>query len=269
MPIYSDGIAVAPSIVRELQALQNLAFKSGTAFLLTLDHAITAARTLTIPDATDTLVTLALAQTLASKTLTAPVINGVVTTTGLTLPAFTLGGTLNANGNNILSIGDLTASVLKGGGATSYIKTFSGDGAVMVLQARDTGVGDVEIARQQGAAEPRLGYTLPLNLRTSSTLTIAAGVITVGVAAAAAWYVVNGEGAAADNLDTINGGATGDRIVLVRGDANITLRDFNDSAGNIAMGGAGVSFVLDNANDYVELFHNGTRWVCAGRESNG
>jgi len=39
-----------------------------------------------------------LAQVLTNKTLTAPIINGVVTTTGLTLPAFTLGGKVTLNG---------------------------------------------------------------------------------------------------------------------------------------------------------------------------
>lgn len=61
---------------RAIDILNNFSFKSGTGFALTFDHAITANRTLTIPDATDTVVLLALAQTLINKTLTSPIING-------------------------------------------------------------------------------------------------------------------------------------------------------------------------------------------------
>jgi len=41
-------------------------------------------------------------------TLTAPVINGIITTTGLTMPAFTLGGALNANTQSITNINGAT-----------------------------------------------------------------------------------------------------------------------------------------------------------------
>lgn len=121
----------------------------------------------------------------------------------------------------------------------------------------------------ESAAEPRFGHTLPLNLRSSSTLTVSTGAITVGVAAGTAWYVINGEGAAADNLDSINGGATGDIIILMKGDANITLRDAADSAGNIVLGGTGVTFVMDDAEDIACLFYNGSNWCMLSRESNG
>lgn len=52
-------------------------------------------------DILDNAVTLAAAQVLSNKTLTAPVINGTVTTTGLTLPALTLGGNVTATGRTI------------------------------------------------------------------------------------------------------------------------------------------------------------------------
>ena len=86
----------------------NIAFKSGTAFNVTLDHAATADRVITIPDATDTMALLAAAQTLTSKTLTSPVINGTVTTTGLTMPAFEFSGDLVPSTDNARSIGSTT-----------------------------------------------------------------------------------------------------------------------------------------------------------------
>jgi len=49
-------------------------------------------------------------------------------------------------------------------GDPSRIQPLNIDGKYTVLQARDTGVGMVEIARLQGAAEPRFKYTLPAQM---------------------------------------------------------------------------------------------------------
>ena len=62
-------------VVGIILGTQNVVFRSGTAFDGTLDHAITAARTWTLPDSTDTVVLLAATQTLTNKTLTDPVIS--------------------------------------------------------------------------------------------------------------------------------------------------------------------------------------------------
>jgi hypothetical protein len=66
--------------------------------------------TLTIPDfasVSDTFAFITLAQVLVNKTLTSPTINGTIATTGLTLPAVTLGGVLDANNQNITRINRL------------------------------------------------------------------------------------------------------------------------------------------------------------------
>lgn len=55
----------------------NLLWQSGTSFNGTLDHAITADRTWTYPDRTDTIVLLGGAQTLTDKTLTAPIMSTI------------------------------------------------------------------------------------------------------------------------------------------------------------------------------------------------
>jgi len=139
---------------KDIEGEKNIAFKSGTGYKVTFDHAATADRTITIPDADDTMVLLTLAQTLANKTLTTPIIaqiyqdsgktnlltlpaatdtlvgrgttdtltNKTLTSptiqgtvgagTGLTMPAFTAGGVINANLNAINSalIADILTS---------------------------------------------------------------------------------------------------------------------------------------------------------------
>jgi len=65
---------------------------------------------ITFPSSAQTLVGLTTIDTLTNKTLTAPVINGVVTTTGLTLPAVTLGGTIDFAGQRLDRVGTVFAS---------------------------------------------------------------------------------------------------------------------------------------------------------------
>ncbi len=93
-----------------------------------------------------------------------------------------------------------------------------------------------------------------------AALTIAVGVITV----AASKHIVDTEAAAAvDFLDTINGGTyIGQLLILGSEDdaRDIILRDYNDSGGNIACGGAGATAVLQNTLDRVFLQWDGTYW---------
>lgn len=91
-------------------------------------------------------------------------------------------------------------------------------------------------------------------------LTIATGVITATVTK----HTVDTEAdVATDQLDTINGaGFIGQLLILGSEDdaRDIVLRDFNDSGGNIACGGAGATVVLQNVVDRVLLQWDGTYW---------
>jgi len=119
--------------------------------------------------------------TLAGLTLTSPTINGTIATTGLTLPAVTLGGDISLGANKLkttnLLIREGDANTLwtrnaadnahKGFLAsnfyavsyiniehTGYLAPSDTNTHFMTLKARDTDVGLVEIARLQGAADP-------------------------------------------------------------------------------------------------------------------
>ena len=293
------GVASATSLATS--AAIPLLLTNGQLVNISLTSQTVGATTLTIPDfasVVDEFTFKTKAQTMANKTLTAPVINGIVTTTGLTLPAFTAGGNISLGANQlrtttvylyepatdglgIKAISDDSWKRLYCGGVDIYtttglslavdgcvINSHNADAGYTSIRARDTGVGLVEIARLVGAAEPRFGHTLPLNLRSAASLTIATGVITAGLAAAAAWYSVDTEAAAAsDDLDTINGGATGDLICLKAANSARTVVA-KHATGNLQLNGS-ADFNLDNANDVLVLIYDGTNFLEIARSSNG
>ena len=117
--------------------------------------------------------------TIDGVTITSPTINGTIATTGLTIPGFTMGGSLNTGGNSITgsaytitsSSGNLTLSAaaalaLSPANTIDFSKNFvaQADALQIIpwqtantylrLMAFDTGVGNVEVARMQGAADP-------------------------------------------------------------------------------------------------------------------
>ncbi len=99
-----------PSWRTPANILTDLSGQAGAAFSWNSQN-LTSVGTLnthTIPGGTDTFVMLAASQVLTAKTLTAPVINGTVTTTGLTLPAVTLGGAIAGGQQDISNIGAIT-----------------------------------------------------------------------------------------------------------------------------------------------------------------
>lgn len=98
---------------------------------------------------------------------------------------------------------------------------------------------------------------LEFELQDPVELTIDTGEIT----RTQAYHTVDTEGdAAADNLDTINGGATGDMLVLQAAhDARTPTIKHN--VDNIWMTGGG-DIALNDINDIAILFYNGTMWCC-------
>jgi len=82
----------------------------------------------------DTVCLIGATQVLTNKTLTAPVINGIVTTTGLTLPAFTLGGEVDANDQNITNVQGLRGRSISGALIIQGLRDFANTGNAIALQ---------------------------------------------------------------------------------------------------------------------------------------
>lgn len=87
-----------------------------------------------------------------------------------------------------------------------------------------------------------------------TALTIASGVITV--TGNEAFYKVSGQGAAADELVTINGGTDGDIIILTYDGEAITLKE----TGNIETGDYG-DLVMDAVGNAACLRYDGSNWL--------
>lgn len=95
----------------------------------------------------------------------------------------------------------------------------------------------------------------------SSDLTIASGVVT----ATGSHHRIDTQSAAAtDDLDTINGGVSGDILIIhaVSGVRDVVAKD---GTGNLALNG---DFTMDTAQDMLMLMKIGTTWFEVSRSSN-
>lgn len=95
-------------------------------------------------------------------------------------------------------------------------------------------------------------------------LTIASGAITV----TGSYHTVDTEAAgASDDLDTINGGVDGARLVIRAVDSTHTVVA-KDATGNLQLAG---DHTMDNAQDTLTLIYDGalTAWLELARSNNG
>lgn len=187
--------------------------------------------------------------------------------------AFYLKDWPNDNYEN-LKLGTLFPGVVEGIADAASVQASNTDGRYLALKARDTGVGEAEVARLVGAAEPRLGYTLPLNLRARVELTLDSnGTITIGVTAGTAWYTVDTEAdAGTDDLNGIIAGVTGDIIVLSPANAARTtvakhIAMVSPPAKSLNLS-SGVDFTMDEDDDFLVLLYDGSAWQEISRSEN-
>lgn len=98
-----------------------------------------------------------------------------------------------------------------------------------------------------------------IGLEAAVELTIASGVVTKSCA----HHKIDTQGdAASDDLDTINGGAEGEVILIrpVSGDRTVTIKHGTGNIWNMAQ----TDVVLDDADDYALLVYSGSKWGVIG-----
>jgi len=164
-------------------------------------------RTYTLPDVSDTLVTLGATQELDSKTLDSSVAKGTWTASGTwTIPAVTLGGTVSGGGNQINNV------II--GNSTPLAGSFTSLAYSTTLTGTSTNASALAIGRQ-GATDP----VLKVNAATSS---VATGIEITGAAAAGGV-----------NVAAISSGTNENLTVNAKGSGTITLG--NTSTGAITL----------------------------------
>lgn len=131
------------------------------------------------------------------------------------------------------------------------------DDATAAAQATTLGLGTGDTPAFSGVSLDG-GF---LNIGTATTLTISGGVVT----ATQSHHKITGEGGAADDLNTINGGTEGDILVLrsLASAIDITLKN---GTGNLQIG---ADFVLNNVLDTITLMYAGSVWLRLSNANNG
>ena len=115
-----------------------------------------------------------------------------------------------------------------------------------------------------GATRPRdIFLAGALHTQDAGALTAATGVVT----ATGSYHTIIGEGAADDDLVTINGCVDGAHLVIQADSDTVTITA-KDGTGNLQLAG---DFAMDNAQDTLSLICAGvlSAWVETGRSNNG
>ena len=122
---------------------------------------------------------------------------------------------------------------------------------------------DLNTTKRMTAANVKANALSGLINFSVSSETIAVGVIT----ASSSYIRMDTEGgAAADDLDTINGGSVGDIIVIrqVNATRDITIKH---NTGNCRLAG-GADFTFDTARATMMLIYSGIEWLEISRSAN-
>lgn len=181
----------------------------------------------------------------------------------------------NSNGNEndgVFEVLSHAANLLtiRGIGLTSTVEDWTGN--QFVANASDSAtITQVNVsvmrAGTDGAWETASGLTTGFTFSDLVTtaapteLTIAAGIITK----TGPFHRVDTESdASTDNLDTINGGSSGDRVVL-RAANGLRTVIVKDTVGNLRLQG---DFTMDNGEDTIELIFDVGVWLELSRSNN-
>lgn len=217
---------------------ENIQWQSGTAFIMTLDHAATADRTWTFQDATDTVVGRATTDTLTNKTLTGNIavtlVSGAATltlpTTTATLATLALTETLT---NKTLT-GNIAVTLVSGA-ATVTLPTTTSTLATLAL------------------AETLTNKTLTAPSMTTATITSGGLAITAG----AVTGLKNNPAIFAAGGDTLTVARSGEVIIANEAATQVFILPAATSAGvyfTFVCGNAGGQISLDPAGaDTVSL----------------
>jgi hypothetical protein len=172
---------------------------------------------------------------------------------------------VGSNANSTLTVysGGAGGLALSGNIGTGHtiINSANTVGGNLTIQTRGTDCvvfgGSTQTATFAGDAV----HSKNVNLSAASTLTVATGVVTQ----TESYHLIAGEGAAADDLVTINGGTEGD-ILIIRASSDSVTITIKDGTGNIQCGG---DRVLDSNQDTFSAVFDGTNWLETGFANNG
>lgn len=151
---------------------------------------------------------------------------------------------------------------------TAWADLFLASGGVINWAAGDVTITHSANALTFAGADGGFLFSSPLRSSSSffglgspTTATIASGVIT----ATSSYVQIDTEGGAAtDDLDTINGGVTGDVLVLYS-TSNVRDPTIKDGTGNLRLAG---DFVMSHTDDRIILLKQGSIWFEISRSDN-
>lgn len=178
----------------------------------------------------------------------------------------TIGLAASATGYyNFAGVGDATVAGMTWNESSDTLTILTDKAGATTVFLSDDEVTNLTLSGASGsellAAAGSVSVTDFLRTPYKSELTIASGVVT---ATGSHHFVDTESDAATDDLDTINGGTSGDRVVF-RCANNSRDVVFKDATGNLRIAG---DFTLTNSQDTIELMFDGSNWIQLSRSNN-